>query len=66
MLGLTPQEARVVCVLMTGSNVRDAAYKLGITEGTARGYVKQALLKTGTRKQTALVGLAYRSIPLTR
>jgi len=66
ILGLSPQEARVVSVLMGGETVRDAAQKLGITEETARGYVKQALTKTGTGRQSALVSLAFRTFPFVR
>jgi DNA-binding CsgD family transcriptional regulator len=38
--------------------VREAAAQLGVTQETARTYVKRAFLKTGVRRQAQLVRLA--------
>lgn len=54
---LTQRESQVAALLATGLSLNDAATQLGIGIGTARGYLKQALAKTGTHRQGELVSL---------
>jgi DNA-binding CsgD family transcriptional regulator len=58
LFGLTRAEAGLVALLAEGHGVREAAALLGITEETARTYVKRAFQKTGVRRQAELVRLA--------
>jgi DNA-binding CsgD family transcriptional regulator/PAS domain-containing protein len=55
---LAPREAELVVLLAGGANLRRAAEQMGIGVGTARWYLKQALGKTGARRQVDLVRLA--------
>lgn len=57
---LTRREAQIAALLATGINLRDAAGQMGIGIGTARGYLKQVLAKTGTHRQAELVSLVIR------
>jgi DNA-binding CsgD family transcriptional regulator len=59
--GLTPREAALATLLARGIDLSDAASRLGIGIGTARGYLKQVLAKTGTHRQAELVSLLLRS-----
>jgi DNA-binding CsgD family transcriptional regulator/PAS domain-containing protein len=54
-LGLTGAEARLAAALAAGSDVAGYAARAHITVGTARWYLKQALSKTGTHRQSELV-----------
>jgi DNA-binding CsgD family transcriptional regulator len=56
--GLAPREAELVVLLAGGADLRRAAGQMGIGAGTARWYLKQALGKTGARRQADLVRLA--------
>jgi DNA-binding CsgD family transcriptional regulator len=56
--GLAPREAELVVLLAGGADLRRAAGQMGIGVGTARWYLKQALGKTGARRQADLVRLA--------
>ena len=56
--GLAPREAELVVLLAGGDDLRRAAGQMGIGVGTARWYLKQALSKTGARRQSDLVRLA--------
>jgi DNA-binding CsgD family transcriptional regulator len=47
-----------VALLADGADLRRAAGQMGISVGTARWYLKQALGKTGARRQSDLVRLA--------
>lgn len=55
--GLTPAQARVAGNLATGASIDAVAARLGIKKETARNHLKQIFLKTGTRRQGALVAL---------
>jgi DNA-binding CsgD family transcriptional regulator/PAS domain-containing protein len=55
---LAPREAELVVLLAGGVELRRAAGQMGISVGTARWYLKQALGKTGARRQSDLVRLA--------
>jgi len=57
LYGLTPSEARVADLLLEGSEVREAAERLGITLETCRFHIKRVLAKTGTRRQAELIRL---------
>jgi DNA-binding CsgD family transcriptional regulator len=58
---LTRREAALACMLAGGMDLADAASKLGIGIGTARGYLKQILAKTYTHRQAELVALLLRT-----
>jgi DNA-binding CsgD family transcriptional regulator len=53
--GLTPAQARLAVRLHDGASVRQAAEKLGITEGSARQYLRRIFAKTGTNRQIDLI-----------
>lgn len=61
LLGLTPAEARLVAALAGGATLGDYADSAGITLGTARWTLKQALAKTGTDRQSSLIVLAMKA-----
>lgn len=52
---LTAAEGRLAELLARGRTLRDAAQALGITYGTARGYLKSVFGKTGVQTQAQLV-----------
>jgi DNA-binding CsgD family transcriptional regulator len=56
--GLARREAELVVLLAGGADLRCAAGQMGISVGTARWYLKQALGKTGAHRQSDLVRLA--------
>ncbi|MBB5464231.1 DNA-binding CsgD family transcriptional regulator [Paraburkholderia sp. CI2] len=58
---LTRREAALASLLARGIDLPDTAARLGIGIGTARGYLKQVLAKTGTHRQAELVALLLRS-----
>lgn len=60
MFHLTQRESQIAALLATGLSLNDAASQLGIGIGTARGYLKQVLAKTGTHRQGELVSLLLR------
>jgi DNA-binding CsgD family transcriptional regulator len=53
--GLSPAQARLTAQLFAGESVREAADRLGITEGSARQYLKRIFAKTGAKRQTDLI-----------
>lgn len=55
--GLTPRESQLALALGDGAALSHAARRLGITEGTARQYLKSVFAKTGVRRQSELVAL---------
>jgi len=57
MYGLTKSEARLVASLVSGGILKETAEKIGITEGSARIYLKSIFQKTNTRNQMELVRL---------
>lgn len=62
LFGLTPAEARLALALCQGASVADYAKTRGISVGTARGQLKQAMAKTNSRRQGELIGKLYGSI----
>jgi DNA-binding CsgD family transcriptional regulator/PAS domain-containing protein len=62
LFGLTPAEARLAIALCQGASVADYARARGISVGTARVQLKQALAKTDSRRQGELIGKLYGSI----
>jgi DNA-binding CsgD family transcriptional regulator len=58
LFGLSRAEAELVALLAQGYGVREASARLGVTQETARTYVKRAFQKTGVRRQAELVRLA--------
>jgi DNA-binding CsgD family transcriptional regulator len=54
-LALTPAQARLATLLFNGKTVKEAAHDLGITEGTARQYLKTVFQKTGAKRQIDLI-----------
>ena len=61
LLGLTAAEARLAGALAQGISLAEYAARAGITENTARWTLKQALAKTGTEKQGALIALVLKT-----
>ncbi len=55
LFGLSPMQARLTAQLLTGCSVKEAAAVLGITEGSARQYLKLIFNKTGARRQADLI-----------
>lgn len=57
LLDLTPAEARIAHSLALGHSLEAAAALSGVTVSTARTYLKQVFVKTGTSRQAELVKL---------
>jgi DNA-binding CsgD family transcriptional regulator/PAS domain-containing protein len=57
LYGVTPAEARLAALLLTGKALPELADNLGVTHETVRAQMKSILHKTGTTRQTGLVGL---------
>jgi DNA-binding CsgD family transcriptional regulator len=57
LLRITPAEARLALAVANGSTLDEAALEFGISPHTARTQVKQAMAKTGSRRQSDLVRL---------
>jgi DNA-binding NarL/FixJ family response regulator len=57
LLDLTPSEARIARSLALGLSLEDAAAASEVTVSTARTYLKQVFMKTGTARQAELVKL---------
>lgn len=55
VFGLTPAQTRLARLLATGFSLREAARRMGITEGSARQYLKIIFRKTGAHRQADLV-----------
>jgi DNA-binding CsgD family transcriptional regulator len=55
LYGLTGSEARLTDIIASGVPLKSAARSLGLTEATARQYIKQVFRKTGVSGQPALV-----------
>ena len=60
---LSPSEAALTLALIRAGSLRDAARTCGVTEGSARQYLKRVFQKRGTRGQVELVSLIVGSIP---
>ena len=52
---LSPAQAQLATLLYGGASVKQAAVKLGITEGSARQYLKKVFEKTGVKRQLDLI-----------
>jgi len=61
LFALTLAEARLLQALIDRASLKDAAEANGITEGTARGYLKQIFSKTHTNSQIELIRLVSNS-----
>lgn len=59
---LSPVETRLACLLSGGASVGEAAVAMRVKEQTARTYLKQVFLKTGTNRQADLVRVMLSSI----
>jgi DNA-binding CsgD family transcriptional regulator/PAS domain-containing protein len=59
--GLSPAQARLSVLIVTGHSLCDAAQKLHVSENTARSHLKQVFQKTNTHGQMELVHLHARS-----
>jgi DNA-binding CsgD family transcriptional regulator len=57
--GLSPRQAKLTALLFSGRSVKEAACALGITEGSARQYLKEIFRKTGARRQADLVRIVH-------
>ncbi len=55
--GLTPAEIQVVCGLVNGASLKKLAQQREISYETVRSQLRQIFAKTGTHRQSALVGL---------
>ena len=62
LFGLWPVEARLVCLLSEGKTLQETAEAMRIKDQTARTYLKQIFLKTGTRRQADLVRVMLSSM----
>lgn len=58
---LTPRETETLQALRGGRTTADAARVLGLSQGTVRNYVSNAMEKTGARSATEAVVLAEKS-----
>lgn len=57
LFGLTGRETSLLATLADGSDVRDAAERLGITVNTARVHLRSVFAKTDTSRQAELLAL---------
>jgi DNA-binding CsgD family transcriptional regulator len=62
LFSLSPSLARLTLLLFDGFTVRDAAERLGVTEGSARQYLKKIFAKTGARRQPDLIRCVGRAL----
>jgi DNA-binding CsgD family transcriptional regulator/PAS domain-containing protein len=58
---LSPAQARVSVLIVTGHSLADTAQKLHVSENTARSHLKQVFQKTNTHGQMELVHLHARN-----
>ena len=54
---LTPAETRVLCQVLSGKNVSEAAKDLGVAASTVRTHLDNIFAKTGVARQTHLIRL---------
>lgn len=57
LYGLTPAEVRLLHTLLGGETLRSAADKLGVAQSTARSQLRGIFHKTGTHRQSEVIGL---------
>ena len=62
LFALSPSQARLTLSLFDGLTVKDAAGQLGLTEGTARQYLKRIFAKTGAQRQADLIRRVSRAL----
>jgi DNA-binding CsgD family transcriptional regulator len=62
LFSLTPAEAALCAALVKDGTLADAARRCGLTDGSARQYLKRVFAKTNTRGQVELVALILGSI----
>jgi DNA-binding CsgD family transcriptional regulator len=55
--GLSPAQARMSSLIVTGHSIASAAHELHVSENTARSHLKQIFQKTDTHSQMELVHL---------
>ncbi len=58
---LTPRETETLQAMRGGRTTADAARKLGLSQGTVRNYISNAMDKTGARSAAEAVELAERN-----
>ena len=63
-LGLTPVQSQIVASLVAGKTVREVAEEMKRVPGTIRWHIKQALARTGARRQPDLVRIALAATSL--
>jgi DNA-binding CsgD family transcriptional regulator/PAS domain-containing protein len=61
LFDLTPAEAQVTALLITGEDLKHVAQILQVTMNTARTHLKRVFDKTGTKRQAELVRLLLQS-----
>ena len=61
LYALTPSEARIAARLTAGLRPEAVANELGVQVNTVRMHLKRIFVKTGTGRQSELVGLLLRS-----
>lgn len=61
-LELSPAQAQLAALLYDGLSLKQAASSLGITEGSARQYLRRIFIKTGTNRQIDLVRRVSRAL----
>jgi DNA-binding CsgD family transcriptional regulator len=57
LFGLTPAEARFAQLIAAGTSLERAGRQLGITRNTCKSRLQSIFVKTGARRQAALVGV---------
>ena len=62
LFAFTGAEARLVIGLVTRGSLASAAAACGLTEGSARQYMKRIFSKTDTRGQVELVALVMGTV----
>jgi DNA-binding CsgD family transcriptional regulator len=61
--GLTPAEARLLDLILSGAGTVEAARGLGVSLATARTHLAHIFSKTGTKRQGELINLVMTSTP---
>jgi DNA-binding CsgD family transcriptional regulator len=64
LFDLSPAEAKLAASLSSGRSLKDAAEDQKIKFSTARSYLEQVFLKTGTNQQSQLVALLKSTTPI--
>jgi DNA-binding CsgD family transcriptional regulator/PAS domain-containing protein len=64
LYGLTAREADLATLLLEGLDLHDAAERLRLSMNTVRTHLREVFNKTGTRRQSELVGLLLRSVAM--